>query len=264
MESLAQLEQIIGCTQQSFVEVGRALVVIRKGKLYRERGYKKFATYCVERWDISRSHAYRLIEGAAVVDRLLPMGNILPPGERHTRELARLEPEAQAAAWATALDTAPEGGVTVAHVASVVAAVCAPAAGPEPEPKRPRRERNPEVVAREARICELSLSGLNAEAIAAQLNVTPSYVQHARRKGGLVEVRLSRAPAARLTAELAGIAALINNFLDIHTTHETGAELSAVLTELAAAVKRLSQAKQQPPRHAQKKKKEANDAQENL
>ena len=45
---LAELEAIIETGTQTFVEVGNALLEIRKRRLYREQGYKTFEDYC---WD---------------------------------------------------------------------------------------------------------------------------------------------------------------------------------------------------------------------
>jgi hypothetical protein len=87
---------------RSFTEVGEALAWIRDGRLYLLAGYKTFADYCERRWDMGKSHAYRLINAAEVVAALLPGSE--PPNEAQARELARIpDPEDRAAAWQEAV-----------------------------------------------------------------------------------------------------------------------------------------------------------------
>ncbi|MGO8683426.1 MAG: hypothetical protein ACLQUT_02430 [Thermoleophilia bacterium] len=87
--TLADLETIIERGQQTFVEVGNALMEIRDQRLYRET-HATFEAYCKERWGWSRISAYRHIEAAEVV-QMLPMGNT-PDTERVARELIPLSP----------------------------------------------------------------------------------------------------------------------------------------------------------------------------
>lgn len=115
---LSELEKVIERGLATFVEVGNALMEIRDGRLYRE-SHATFEDYCRERWDMSRVHAHRMIESAAVMGSLLPIGN-KPANESQARPLSRLDPEQQAEAWQTAVETAPNGKVTAAHVESVV------------------------------------------------------------------------------------------------------------------------------------------------
>lgn len=123
---LAQLEATIEAGLQTFVDVGRALLEIRDARLYRQ-SFDTFEDYCRDRWGMSRIHAHRMIEAANVTNNLLPTGNILPTSERQARPLASIEPEQQREAWQRAVDTAPNGKVTAAHVQSVVNGFRAPA-----------------------------------------------------------------------------------------------------------------------------------------
>lgn len=116
---LEKLETTISNGLQTFVEVGSALMTIRDQRLYR-LAHSTFDDYCRDRWSISRIHAHRLIESAAVVGNLLPIGNTVPATESQARPLTALQPEQQREAWQQAVDTAPNGKVTAAHVESVV------------------------------------------------------------------------------------------------------------------------------------------------
>lgn len=88
---------------------------------------------------MSKMHAYRLMDSSGVVDTIKgdqeitaanvvakiadmkshPMG-YSPANERQVRPLARLEPEQQKEAWQRAVETAPDGKVTAAHVYKIV------------------------------------------------------------------------------------------------------------------------------------------------
>lgn len=123
---LSECETIIERGLSTFVEVGNALLEIRDSRLYRE-SHATFEDYCKERWAMSRSRAHRLIDSAQVVADLLPMGNI-PPNERQVRELAAIEPPLRASVWDRALETAPNGKVTAAHVREVAQEMTRPEA----------------------------------------------------------------------------------------------------------------------------------------
>lgn len=119
---LEHLEGIISRNLQSFYEVGRALMEIRDNQLYEKvRGIANFETYCRERWDFHRSHAQRLIDSVIVIDNVSDRIQ-KPINIEQTRPLAKLRenPDAQRIAWDKAVETAPDGRVTAAHVAKVV------------------------------------------------------------------------------------------------------------------------------------------------
>lgn len=118
-EELKRHEETISRGLDTFVEVGAALLAIRDGRLYRVE-YKTFEDYCKNKWGISRIHAHRMIEASSVVNNLLPMGNILPETERQVRPLVSLPFEKQAEVWKKAVETAPDGKITAAHVQKVV------------------------------------------------------------------------------------------------------------------------------------------------
>lgn len=99
--------------------VGAALREIRDNRLYKAT-HKSFGAYCLERWELSRSHAYRLIDQVSVVENLSPTGDspvaVSAPTERQARELAGLAPDKQREVWTAAVVSAPGGRPTAAHV----------------------------------------------------------------------------------------------------------------------------------------------------
>lgn len=117
--ALIECEIVIERGLQTFVEVGTALATIRDQKLYRLT-HKTFEDYCDQRWSMQRAHAYRLMEAAQVVTDLSPIGDILPANEAQARPLTAVPADQRAAVWHQAVETAPHGKVTGAHVQSVV------------------------------------------------------------------------------------------------------------------------------------------------
>ncbi len=117
---LEQLENVIKKNIGAFYEVGRALMEIRDKGYYKDvLGYDTFEAYCKARWDMSRIHAWRLIEATEIRENLLPIGNVTSI-ETQLRPLSKLQPEQQRTAWQKAVETAPEGKVTAAHVSKIV------------------------------------------------------------------------------------------------------------------------------------------------
>lgn len=117
---LAALEAVIERGLNTFVEVGNALLQIRESKLYRAFG--TFEDYCRVRWGMVASRARQLIAAAEITENIksVTVVTLLPQTESQARPLAQLEPEQQREAWSRAVETAPNGKVTAAHVAQVV------------------------------------------------------------------------------------------------------------------------------------------------
>ncbi len=123
---LIHLENAIEVGLRTFVDVGNALLEIRDARLYR-LNYATFEDYCRERWGFTRMHASRLIGAAEVVANVTNWLQIDPPTtESQARPLTVLEPEQQREAWQRAVETAPDGKVTAAHVESVVRSLYTP------------------------------------------------------------------------------------------------------------------------------------------
>jgi ParB family chromosome partitioning protein len=117
---LESLEATIERGMHTFVDVGTALLEIRDTRLYRTT-HSTFEEYCRERWGFTRMHASRMIAAAEVVENVTDRLQIAPPSNiEQTRPLASLGPEQQVEAWQRAVETAPDGRVTAAHVQAVV------------------------------------------------------------------------------------------------------------------------------------------------
>lgn len=62
-----QIEQAKRDILVSWSEIGTALERVRAGRLYKAGGYERFEDWSKERFGLSKSHAYRLIEAAAAL-----------------------------------------------------------------------------------------------------------------------------------------------------------------------------------------------------
>ncbi len=120
LTTLAECERVIARGLETFVEVGRALLAIRDEKLYRET-HDTFAAYCQDRWNLSKSRAYQLIEASGVVENVQHVGR--KPNARQAAELAKVSPDQQAEIWDDVV--AGHGDkVTAAKVKAAVEAHC--------------------------------------------------------------------------------------------------------------------------------------------
>ncbi len=117
---LAHLESVIKKYRQDFYSVGKALKEIRGGRHYQKLSFKSFESYVRVRWDMGRSHAYRLIEAVAVIDNLSPIGDVLPKNEAQVRPLAKLDQFSQRRVWGDFLKT--EKPLTALNIKKFVSA----------------------------------------------------------------------------------------------------------------------------------------------
>jgi hypothetical protein len=87
-------------------------MAIRDKGLYKDvLGFATFEEYCKARWDMSKMHAYRLMDSCKVIEVLKSNQLVTPVTEYQTRPLSKLEPDQQREAWQKAVETAPEGKV---------------------------------------------------------------------------------------------------------------------------------------------------------
>jgi len=113
---LATCEATIRSGLQTFVEVGHALLEIRDSRLYRQT-HVTFEAYCEQEWQLSRRHAYELIDAAGVAEAMCAIGaqSSQPTSERQARELVGLPPEQAAEVMRTAAETGKVTAATIRH-----------------------------------------------------------------------------------------------------------------------------------------------------
>jgi len=93
-ERFGELEAIVARGRATFVEVGTALREIRDKRLYRVT-HATFTDYLQERWRVSRSRGYQLIDAAKVAAAMSTTVDT-PPNEAQARELVPLLADEQA------------------------------------------------------------------------------------------------------------------------------------------------------------------------
>ena len=124
-DRLTHLENIIARNQCHFHKIGKALKEIRDSRLYKLILFETFEAYTKARWDLGKSHAYRLIQAYKVINNLSPIGDILPENEYQVRHLIKLDPFEQRRAWKTFINTGME--ITATNIKKFIAG-CKPSA----------------------------------------------------------------------------------------------------------------------------------------
>lgn len=117
---LALCEAVVLKGRQTFLEVGGALLTIQKKRLYRGT-HDTFEDYCREVHDISRSSAYALITAFGISENVQHDAQNLPPiaNARQALALRNVPEEERQEVYREAVQTAPEGKLTAAHVQAV-------------------------------------------------------------------------------------------------------------------------------------------------
>ncbi|WP_157116612.1 hypothetical protein [Nocardia vaccinii] len=107
---LSACESSIGTLRMAFWAAGRALQIVRDGRLYRD-SYASFDDYVEQRWDMQRSYAHKLIRAWPLAAKLHP----LAPGinEGQIRELLPVAAEHGEDAAVTVYATLAAGDVKI-------------------------------------------------------------------------------------------------------------------------------------------------------
>lgn len=126
--TLDDCETVIEENLLAFVKTGLALQAIRERKLYKgvivdKVKVETWTEYLRLRWDVSRAHAGRLVNGAQTFELLAGAygEENIPHHERPLRPFVSDVPDnAKVAVWAVIQQTAPAGKIDGKHVALVV------------------------------------------------------------------------------------------------------------------------------------------------
>ena len=131
---LTHSEKTIKKGWKTFIEVGKALSVIRDNRLYRE-DYPNFQAYTRDKWQYIIAYADRLIGASEVLDDLTPIGvKILPVNEAQFRPLLAVPREKRPEAWEKVLEASEGKKLT----ASLIRQVASEFSGTKPKPQRRR------------------------------------------------------------------------------------------------------------------------------
>jgi hypothetical protein len=98
---------------QGYVQAGKALRVIRDGRLYRE-AYPTFAEFCQKEFEQNVRYINRKIEAAALSREFVEAGLMPPDSERVARELIALPKDVRTLVWHKVTEKAKQGagGIT--------------------------------------------------------------------------------------------------------------------------------------------------------
>uniref|UniRef100_UPI0036F3075A hypothetical protein n=1 Tax=Trichocoleus desertorum TaxID=1481672 RepID=UPI0036F3075A len=97
----------------------KLLLDLHEREGWKALGYNSWRECVMAEFGESKSQLYRELEAAKIERNISPIGEIGQIRESHLRPLAKLEPEQQREAWEEAVETAPNGKVTAAHVQEV-------------------------------------------------------------------------------------------------------------------------------------------------
>lgn len=100
--TLAELEAIVSAGLDSIANVGMALQAIKDRELYRP-DFSTWVEYLDVRWKLTMDYAERLIRAGAIVVKLRAAGLPEPTHVSHTRELAKVKPDAVTKVWENTL-----------------------------------------------------------------------------------------------------------------------------------------------------------------
>jgi hypothetical protein len=122
-ERLIQLENLITNKQNHFYQIGKALKEINDARLYKLTCFDTFEAYIKNRWDMKKSHAYRMIDAYKVISNLSPIGDIiLPANESQARPLVQLTSVEQRKIWQAFLNTGKE--ITAINIKNFIDVEC--------------------------------------------------------------------------------------------------------------------------------------------
>lgn len=123
-ERLTELEarRLVDEIKADISAVGGKLLELYEGEGWLVLGYSNWRECVMNEFDFQKSHVYELLNFARVERNLSANGGNypMPANERQARPLASLPPEQQVQAWTTALETAPNGKPTAAHIERTV------------------------------------------------------------------------------------------------------------------------------------------------
>ncbi|MFF0530713.1 hypothetical protein ACFYT3_20235 [Nocardia amikacinitolerans] len=120
-EQLSACESSIDSLRIAFWAAGRALQIVRDGRLYRAR-YATFDDYVEQRWDMQRSYAHKLIRAWPLAARLHPVAPTINEGQvRELLPVAAEHGEDAAVTVYTTIAGGPGGKVTAGKLREAIA-----------------------------------------------------------------------------------------------------------------------------------------------
>jgi hypothetical protein len=120
MMSAAEAHSCVDGIKGHIESARKLLLDLYEREGWKALGYESWRECAVAEFGESKSQLYRELEAAKIERNISPIGEIGSIRESHLRPLGKLEPDQQRKAWEEAVETAPNGKVTAAHVQEVV------------------------------------------------------------------------------------------------------------------------------------------------
>jgi hypothetical protein len=120
MMSAAEARSCVDGIKGHIESARKLLLDLYEREGWKALGYESWRECAVAEFGESKSQLYRELEAAKIERNISPIGEIGSIRESHLRPLGKLEPDQQRKAWEEAVETAPNGKVTAAHVQEVV------------------------------------------------------------------------------------------------------------------------------------------------
>jgi hypothetical protein len=117
---LDRLEAVVDRAVSASLEAAYAVNAIREKELWRVSGASSFQKYVIGRWGWSKGRVSQLNSAATAARHIEKFTTVNPTSESQVRPLSGLTEAEQVAAWEEAVETAPKGRVTSAHVQRTV------------------------------------------------------------------------------------------------------------------------------------------------
>lgn len=130
-----EARQLVNEIKADIVAVGQKLLELYEREGWRALGYTNWRECVMTEFEFQKSHVYRLLDFARLERNLSPIGEKypLPANEAQARPLAKLSAEQQRQVWTVAVETAPSGHITAAHVERTARRLIQVFEQPEPE-----------------------------------------------------------------------------------------------------------------------------------
>lgn len=131
----AEARQLVNDIKADIAAVGHKLLELYEREGWRALGYANWRECVMTEFEFQKSHVYRLLDFARLERNLSPIGEKypLPANEAQARPLAKLSAEQQRQVWTVAVETAPAGHITAAHVERTARRLIQVFEQPEPE-----------------------------------------------------------------------------------------------------------------------------------
>ncbi|WP_141565575.1 hypothetical protein, partial [Anaplasma marginale] len=121
--SQTEANEAIAKIKESLMGLRKLLLALWEGRGWQALGYKSMRQCMLAEFGNSQSLLYRQLKAAKIEKEISPNGEIGKIPEAHLRHIGKLEQSKWRKVWSFINETAPETGLTMSHVARIVAKI---------------------------------------------------------------------------------------------------------------------------------------------